>query len=193
MIGFVSGKVLIKKESFVILEKSGIGFKIFLSENSLKKVKEGEKVDIFCHFCIRNEKPELYGFLTFSQLEVFEVLEKISGIGPKAALIIASLGGLDSLKRAVEKGDQKYFQGVKGIGRKKIQKIILELTGKIKEIQKNKERDPALDTLISLGFSKEEAKSALLEVPSEIEKLQERVKFALKILGGGRKKYERDD
>jgi Holliday junction DNA helicase RuvA len=186
MISFLSGKVLIKKESFIILEKNGIGFRVFLSKSCLEKIKEGDKINLFCCLCVRNEKPELYGFLTFEQLEVFEILEKISGIGPKAALIIASLGNFEDLKKAVETQDFKYFQNIKGVGKKKIQKIILEIGGQIKKIGEFSipRKDEALKALVSLGFSSEEAKEALEQVPKEITDIDKRIKKALQILGG---------
>jgi Holliday junction DNA helicase RuvA len=119
-------------------------------------------------------------------LEVFEILEKISGIGPKAALIIASLGNLEDLKKAVETQDFKYFQNIKGVGKKKIQKIILEIGGQIKKIGEFSipRKDEALKALVSLGFSSEEAKEALEQVPKEITDIDKRIKKALQILGG---------
>ena len=75
-------------------------------------------------------------------LEVFETLNNISGIGPKAALNIASLGTMEQLKQAVEKGDVSYFAKVHGIVQKRIQKIILELTGKLKSLSNQKNEKP---------------------------------------------------
>jgi Holliday junction DNA helicase RuvA len=186
MINYLAGKVLIKEKNFILLEKNGIGFKVFLSEKNLEKIKKGEEIKLFCSLLIRGQNLELYGFLNIEQLKVFEALEKISGIGPKAALTIASLGSLEELKKAIENKDFKYFQKIKGIGRKKIQKIILEIGGKIEKIGPSfLKQDQALEALVSLGFTAKEAKEALSKVPEEIKELQERIKKALQILGRG--------
>lgn len=187
MISFITGKVLVKTESFIILEKNGIGFKVFLSGKNLKKIKEKDSIDVFTHLCIRNEKPELYGFSEIDQLRVFELLEKISGIGPKAALVIAALGGLKDLEEAVKAQDFKYFQNIKGVGTKKIQKIILEIGGELRraECLSTPKRDGAEQALTSLGFSLKEAKEALRQVPAEISDVEERIKKALQIIRGG--------
>ncbi len=186
MIGFISGRVLLKGRDYLLLEREGIGFKIFLGENTLSQVKEGENIKVFCHLCIRNEKPELYGFLNIEQLKIFETLEKIPGVGPKISLKIASKGTLEELMKAIKEKDFSYFQEVKGLGKKKIQKIILEISGDLEKTQpKISKQDKTLLALISLGFSKKEAREALKRIPPEIKDPQERIKKALQILGGG--------
>jgi len=186
MISFVSGRVLLKEKDYLLVERGGIGFKIFFGEDSLSQIKEGENIQVFCYFCIRNDKPELYGFLNVEQLKIFEKLEKIPGVGPKIALKIASKGTLEELMKAIKEKDFSYFQEVKGLGRKKIQKIILEISGDLEKTQpKIFKQDKALLALISLGFSQKEAKDALKRVPSEIKDQEERIKKALQTLGGG--------
>ena len=186
MISYIKGKIRTKDKDFLILENQGIGYKVFVSQKSLEKIKEGEEKEFFTYFVLRNEKPELYGFLTPEELEIFGVIEKISGIGPKGALLIAALGTIDELKKAVETHDFKYFSKIKGIGRKKVQKIILELGGSLKELTKDnsiKKGDEALKGLIALGFSSTEAREALEKVPAEIEDPSQRVQKALQLFG----------
>lgn len=186
MISFISGRVLVKEKDYLLVEREGIGFKIFLGEDSLFQIKEGENIKVFCHLCIRNEKPELYGFLNIEQLKIFETLEKIPGVGPKIALKIASKGTLEELMKAIKEKDFSYFQEVKGLGKKKIQKIILEISGDLEKTQpKILQQDKTLQGLMSLGFSQKEAKEALKRVPPEIRDQEERIKKALQILGGG--------
>ena len=100
MIAYIKGKILAKKGDFLIVEQQGIGYKIFVSKKTQTKLKKGQEKEFFTHFCVRNERPELYGFLRMDELEIFELIEKISGIGPKGALLIASLGAIDELKKA---------------------------------------------------------------------------------------------
>ncbi|MBI1971548.1 MAG: Holliday junction branch migration protein RuvA, partial [Candidatus Wildermuthbacteria bacterium] len=115
--------------------------------------------------------------------QLFEVLRGVSGIGPKAVLAISSLGTLDQLKNAIEKNDESFFKGIHGVGAKKIQKIILELTGKIKKFAVEKHvDDDAVHGLVALGFSRQRAREALSVVSSDIVDVQERMKQALKIL-----------
>ncbi|MBU4078442.1 hypothetical protein KKE85_02440, partial [Patescibacteria group bacterium] len=115
------------------------------------------------------------------ELKVFEIIEAISGIGPKGALLISSLGSFDELKKAVADNNATYFSQIKGIGRKKVQKIILELGGSLKDLKNIKQSDSeALKALASLGFSRAEAEEALESVPEEIRGTKERVQIALK-------------
>lgn len=182
MISFLAGKVIQKKESYIVLDNQGIGFKVFLSERDLGKIKENEEIKIYSHLCFRNDKPEIYGLLSLEQLEVFELLEKISGIGPKASLIIASLGSFEDLKKAVENHDFKYFQDIKGVGKKKIQKIILEMSGEIRKMTKPDKLNEEVRALTSLGFSSQDAKKALNNISLDLS-TEERVKKALQLLG----------
>lgn len=183
MISFIRGKIKIKNEGFVIVENNDIGFKIFVSPKTLEKINLGEIVDFFIFFAIRNEKPELYGLLAEEELKIFEIIEKISGIGPKGAMLIASLGTFEELKKAVENQDFGFFSKIKGIGKKKIQKIILELGGTLKKLEEKEpsdENDEALKGLIALGFSMKESKKALESVPEDIKDTSQRVQQALR-------------
>ena len=183
MINYLRGKIAYKDDKSLVLENQGIGFKVFASPDTLKKIFEGEEAKLFTYLYLRETTAELYGFLTPKELELFEVLNDISGIGPKTAMLLASLGSLERLKETMEKGELP--PEIKGIGKKRAQKILLELTGKIKEIKRpidTDEADGTLDVLISLGFSRQRAKEALSEIPVELDQ-EERVKKALKALG----------
>ena len=183
MIHYLRGKIISKNNKSLILENQGVGFKIWASPDTLKKILEGKEIKLFTFLYLREEITELYGFLTLEELKLFETLNEISGIGPKTAMMLASFGSLEKLKEMMEKGELP--REIKGIGKKKMQKILLELTGKIKELQeppKISKTDEALDALISLGFSKQKAKEALTKISEELSE-EERIKKALKILG----------
>jgi Holliday junction resolvasome RuvABC DNA-binding subunit len=96
-------------------------------------------------------------------------------VGPKSAIDLSFVDSLEELKSLIEKGE------IKGIGEKKLQKILLEITGKVKSIN-NKIDDDALSGLISLGFKKSQAQEALKKVSKEIEDTEQRIKEALKLL-----------
>ena len=187
MISYINGQIILKKEKFIIVEVAGIGYQVFLSSSTLSKLPEiGESIKLFCFQNVREDALDLYGFLTYDELDFFEVLMDIRGVGPKSALDIAALGSLEKIKDSILKQDEKIFQGIPGIGAKKAMTIILELTGKIKLLDGLKSKggaDPAVDALTQLGFSAQQAKEALKNVPATIKDMEERIKIALKSLG----------
>ena len=174
-----------KKDKFIILEVNNIGYKIFLSRQTLLTLPEiGENIKLFCYQNVKEEALDLYGFPTYEGLEFFETLMDIRGVGPKSALDISALGSLDKIKDRILKQDEKIFEGIPGIGEKKAMTIILELTGKIKMLgNKKSSTDEAEGALTQLGFSKQQAKDALSRVSGNIKNSEERIKLALKNLG----------
>ncbi len=189
MISYLAGKIILKKDKFVIVEVGQIGYKVFVSRQTGLKLPEiGGDVKLYCFQNVKEDALDLYGFLTYDELDFFEVLMDIRGVGPKSALDIAALGSLEKIKDRILAQDEKIFEGIPGIGSKKAMTIILELTGKIKMINLAKSKgskDSAQDALVSLGFSSQQAKDALKSVPSDIKDMEERVKYALKGLGKG--------
>ena len=187
MISFLNGKIILKRDKFIILEVNNIGYKVFLSRQSLLKVPDiGELIKLFCFQNVKEDALDLYGFLTYDELDFFEILMEIHGVGPKAALEISSLGPLAKIKDRILAQDEKIFAGIPGIGAKKAMTIILELTGKIKLLNGQKSKisaDPAENALVQLGFSKQQAKDALANVSPDIKNMEERIKHALKNLG----------
>lgn len=187
MISYLEGKIILKKDKFIILEVSNIGYKVFVSRATFYKLPEiGENLKLFCFQNVKEEALDLYGFFTYDELDFFEVLTDIRGVGPKAALEISALGSLDKIKDRILMQDEKIFEGIPGIGAKKAMTIILELTGKIKMLGGSKHKGPvdeAEDALSQLGFSRQQAKDALSRVPANIKNTEERIKLALKNLG----------
>lgn len=183
MISYLNGRIILKKDKFVILEVNGVGYKVFLNNQTLLTLPEiGEIIKLYTYQNVKEEALDLYGFLSYEQLEFFEVLMDIRGVGPKSALDIAALGSLDKIKDRILKQDEKIFEGIPGIGSKKAMTIILELTGKIKMLgQKKGSSDEAEGALMQLGFSKQQAKDALSRVSNKDP--EERIKLALKNLG----------
>ena len=178
MISYLCGKIIFKKEKFIVLEVNNVGYKVFLSKKSLNDLEIGKDIKLFCFLNVKENGLDLYGFLSEGEFEFFEILDSIRGVGPKAALEISSLGPIEKIKDRILERDQSLFSGIPGIGRKKAETIIIELSGKIKVLKTN---DEAEDALVNLGFSKEKAKSALKMASSKNS--EERIKEALKILG----------
>ena len=190
MISCIEGKVILKGERFVIIETGGVGYRIFVGPTVFDKLKKNnDRIKLWTHLHLREDSVELYGFLEYAELEFFETLIQISGVGPKSALGVLNVAPLDTLKHAIASGEISYLTKVSGIGKKIAEKIILELRDKLGKIGYTgekaflKEEEDALRALRSLGYSYSEAREALKQVPSEISGTQERVKESLKILG----------
>jgi holliday junction DNA helicase RuvA len=170
------------------LDVGNVGYKIFVSHHTMGQLPvSGNGLTVFCFHNIKEDASDLYGFLTYEELEFFELLLDIHGVGPKAALEISVLGPLEKVKDRILKQDDKIFAGIPGIGAKKASTIILELTGKIKLLsgQKKSANDPAEDALTQLGFSRQQAKDALSHIDPKIKDMEEKVKLTLKSLGRG--------
>lgn len=184
MISYLSGTILLKAPDYIILEVGNVGYRVFLGEKVLEGLKEGSSFSIFCHLYLRKDETlELYGLESPEHLRLFEMLNDVSGVGPKAALAMASLGSVEEFKKALAQQDEKFFSGIKGIGTKKVQKVILELTGKIERMDKKTapEDQEALSALVSLGIPRQKARQALDSVEPALT-TEEKVKTALKNL-----------
>lgn len=188
MISFLQGKIIFKKDKFIVLDVSGVGYKVFLSQKTLLKIPEiGQELKLFTYLSVRETALDLYGFLDEKELEFFEILNNISGIGPKVALEISALGPLEKIKNKILAEDSTIFEGIPGVGRKRAMTIILELSGRIRDIslarpKKGGTNDEAENALVGLGFSRQQAKEALSRISKGIT-AEERVKEALKNLG----------
>lgn len=184
MIAYLNGKIILKKDKFLVIEVGGIGYKVFVSQQTVLKLPEtGDVVKLYIYHNIKEEASDLYGFLTYGELEFFEVLMDIRGVGPRSALDISQLGSIDKIKERVLAQDEKIFEGIPGIGAKKAGTIILELTGKIKMLDRKPIADEAENALVQLGFTRADAKQAVAMIPDSVKGTEERVKFALKNLG----------
>ena len=187
MIGCVEGKVIFKGERYAILSVSGIGYKIFVSAGVGKNLEMGKETKLWTHLHVKEEALELYGFLHQAELEFFELLISISGIGPKSALGVLSVAPIDTIKRAISTGDTSYLTKVSGIGRKTAEKIVLELKDKMGfgkttyAGEELKEDADILDALVSLGYYQKDARDMIQKIPHDIKGRDKRLKEALKI------------
>lgn len=191
MIAFLDGVIQLKTEKFVIITIQGVGYKVFAGIDAMAKIPEqGRGVKLWTHQHVREDSLELYGFLYFAELEFFEMLIGISGIGPKGALGVMGVAPVDTVKKAIASGDTSYLTRVSGIGRKTAEKIVLELREKMSGLGARadtgtelKDEADALDALVSLGYSQREARDALVGEEARDGNVEARVKAALKELG----------
>ena len=187
MIGSIKGKIILKKEKFLIVETGGVGYKINVSPDLLSKAKKlNEEVFLFIHTHVREDILDLYGFSDYQELEFFEMLINVSGIGPKGALAILSIASIETLRKAIGTGDTSYLTKISGIGKKTAEKIVIELRDKMGEVEKGSSMQgelDALEALKSLGYSQNEAREALKKVSPDTN-TNTKIREALKILGG---------
>lgn len=183
MLASLSGKITHIFNDSIILEVNGVGYKVFLTPIFLAKLKEGGAVKIFTHEHLREDIHDLYGFEKMDDLKIFWNLLAVSGVGPKMAIKIVSLG-TEKVKNAISRGEVAVLSSVSGVGGKTAQKIILELKGVLVEFEKtDKISDEIADALVKLGYSRREALSALENLPENLKSTEERLKMALRNLG----------
>lgn len=193
MITYLKGKVKYKNRNYIILDVQDVGYRIFVTPQLQEKLEENQEIELYTFQYIGEDKVELYGFKHVNELEFFEQLIQISGIGPKSALGILTQATVDEIKRAIIHGDSTLLTKVSGIGKKTAERIILELKNKIdvskreeKEFLKEggiKEESEALDGLVGLGYSLKEAREVLKQIPEKAKTVEQKVKEALKLLG----------
>ncbi len=185
MIGHLKGTLLAQDLKSVILDVSGVGYKIFTNTASLPQ-KKGAPAEFWTYMAVRENALDLYGFNTKEELDFFELLLTVSGIGPKSAMAILSVATLQNLRHAIATGDTGHLTKVSGVGKKNAEKIVLELKDKLVgltgDMSKSMSGDvDALEALKSLGYGEREAREALKKV-SDISDTGEKVKKALKLL-----------
>lgn len=192
MISFLRGKVIEIAKNWLILDVSGVGYRIHIAAKEINSLaeKNGE-IKIYTQMIFNQHEgtSELYGFSKIDDLETFGLLTSISGIGPKNAMNILSSLETRELFAAVSKEDADYLRKVSGLGPKTAKRLVVELKDKIDKItvagfaklDLGEEID-AIDALVSLGYQKYQAQEALRKVPKKTKGLEGKVKEALKIL-----------
>lgn len=190
MISRLKGILETKAEKYVIMDIGGVGFKVFVSAATLENLPAaGQSAALHTHLNVREEALDLYGFLTQEELKFFELLLTISGVGPKVALGVLSIASVKTLVSAIAKGEVEFLTKVSGIGTKIAQKIILELKDKIVKLgfeageAATLEDYEVIDALIGLGYTPNQARRAVRDLPKNIKGVEKRIKEALKTLG----------
>jgi len=187
MIYSISGELKKKQEGFVVVETGGVGYRIQAPLAVLSRLPEiGSEVILLTHHHVREDASDLYGFLTETELLLFESLISISGVGPRSAMGIMSVAGTEELVAAINEGRVDLLTKSSGVGKKTAERVVLELKGKltfadtsvtISGLEKDLELE---ETLVGLGYSKQQAKAAIGKIDPQIADFNERLKAVLK-------------
>jgi holliday junction DNA helicase RuvA len=195
MISYLRGKLVIKEPTHVVIDVNGVGYHVNISLSTFSIIKDQESILIQTYLHVREDAQILFGFSDVMEKKMFLNLLSISGVGPNTALMIQSSLSADELKSAIASEDAKVIQGVKGVGAKTAQRIILELKDKIRkeglysEADKirpsshNTIRNEALSALTTLGINKNAAEKsidAILKNSGNTITLEELIKLTLK-------------
>jgi Holliday junction DNA helicase RuvA len=190
MIAQLEGEIMHADTRSIVMNVHGVGYKVWIgSENLQKKAKVSHNtVRIWTYLSVRENALDLYGFANAEELETFELLITISGIGPKTAAGILNVVSIETIRGAVASNDPSYLTKVSGIGRKNAEKIVRELSDKMGILESDmpaesmRHESDVIEALKSLGYAEREAREALKKVPADSGSAGERVKKALKIL-----------
>lgn len=183
MIGSLRGVIAEVHGACALVEIQGVGYDVRVPISVLSELKVGETCFFYIHDHIREDSRDLFGFLLRGELELFERLLSISGVGPKVALTILSAGSLATVHRAILQGDLGLLTSVPGVGKKTAQKIILELKGQLVDAQEIGTEDmEVIEALIGLGYPSSHAREALKSVSADIKDVSARVREALRYL-----------
>ena len=176
MISNISGYIRSIHIDYVTVEVGGVGLKVLVNPTTSSHVTMGMQVQLFTTLVVREDSLTLFGFLNDEERSLFELVQTVSGIGPKVALsILGSLSPQD-LSQAIATEDISTIEQVPGIGRKGAQRMILELKGKLKDFSEAPRynvhipawRESLSSALISLGFSPKESDTAITSAVSRL-------------------------
>lgn len=198
MISYLKGSIEAKNIDSIVIEVGGIGYKVFMSRNSMDKVGEiGEIVKVHTYMRVREDDISLYGFCSNEELRMFEQLIGVSGVGAKSALTILSNISPSKFALAIISGDVGVLKSLPGIGAKSAQRMILELKDKMKTeeaiqidndivpqyIPENNNARDAIEALQVLGYARKDIDVALSKVDTNSLSVEDIIKQGLKYLG----------
>ncbi|MEK7565362.1 MAG: Holliday junction branch migration protein RuvA [Patescibacteria group bacterium] len=192
MIGYLEGELIKKYDRRCILKCGSLGYRIFMTNSALGKIQEnGELVKVFTHPYQREDTQELYGFLNTEELDIFEMLITVSGVGPRSAMAMVDEVPFEMIIAAITKGEEGVLKRVSGIGAKTAQKIIIDLKSKALTLvslatsmasQNISEDSDILEALQSLGYTSYQARDVIKKIPTETKGVERRIEEALKLL-----------
>ncbi|TLN06974.1 Holliday junction branch migration protein RuvA [bacterium] len=200
MIAYLKGTVMQTGGEYIIVEVTGIGYKVNVPSSIFGRLPAaGGEVQVYTYLHVREDAMQLYGFLAPEELELFEILLQVSGIGPKVALTILSAMPAASFRMAIINEQLSALTAIPGVGKKTAQRMVIELKDKlIKTARGEVEAAPAISAggpegfdeawqaLMALGYTAGEAQKAVRKIamaPGAPDSVQEIIRLALRELG----------
>lgn len=187
MIGYLSGFVVSVRGGRLIVDVKGVGYAVQCARSDADSIQPKQAVQLFIYEHIQEKVHDLYGFLKTDGQDLFELLLGINGVGPKAALAILDLGPLPAIKQAIASGNSAYVAGASGVGKKTAERVVVELKDKLSEEvmlqdagMPTAQQDEALEALLSLGYTQQQAVEALSKTKEK--DTEARIRAALKEL-----------
>lgn len=193
MLYYLNGTVTVLRENLAVIDCGGVGFACHTTSTTLSRLTVGKQQMLYTYCNIREDAFDIFGFATREELDYFEALLGVSGVGPKAALAILSVLPPERLSLAVMTGDEKSITAANGVGKKMAQRVILELKDKLGSAMTEFAADggagaaapsgklaEATAALVSLGYSQSEIGLALKGVDVENLPVEEIIRRALK-------------
>lgn len=190
MISILSGSVLEKGISDIVLDVHGIGYGLYVTAEDHGRLVTGESFRVYVYEHIREQSHDLFGFITKDTKNLFEQLLGVNGVGPKMALNILSVGTGSQVRVAIAGGDVKFIQQANGVGKKVAERVVVELKDKVGLVGVDLQstgllqgdgllmQDEAVEALVSLGYNAQDAAKALQTVAAELP-TAERIRQAL--------------
>lgn len=194
MIATLTGIVAEKLVEHVVIDVQGVGYGVLVTNDDYSQLAPNIEAKLYIYEHIRENAHELYGFVSTSTKQLFEQLLAVNGVGPRMALNILSIGALSEVKQAIAEGNTKYIQTASGVGKRVAERVVVDLKDKMgfsgvdlqnvdwMQSDNIDSKDEAINALISLGYSAQDAAQALKPIDKSLAS-EERVKLALK---GGR-------
>ncbi|MBC7947905.1 MAG: Holliday junction branch migration protein RuvA [Chitinophagaceae bacterium] len=193
MIAFLKGDFVLKTPSFVHVDVNGVGYEVQISLHTYSKIQNLDKGILYTHLLIREDAHILYGFFDISEKEMFQQLIAVSGIGSSTARVMLSYMKPEELARAIIQSDVRVLEGIKGIGKKTAERVVLELRDKLSKhplesnispMKNNTLHQDALNALTALGINRLAADQNLQKVMAAEPNLpvEELIKKTLRIL-----------
>ncbi len=176
MIAHINGRLVEKTPTYVVIDCNGVGYQLNISLNTFSKLGEDENCKLFTEFIVREDAQLLYGFIDIAEKRLFKLLISVSGVGPATALLVLSSADAEEIQQAILSGNAAWFKGVKGIGPKSAQRIIIDLKDKISKENisadislglDNTVKDESLSALVNLGFSKNQIEKSIVKILKE--------------------------
>lgn len=190
MISFLRGTILDKQKQSLTLETSGgIGYEVHMAPLKLVEMKVGQEIALYTYLKVSDSALDLYGFETADERDFFTTLMTVSGVGPKTAMSILSLGAIDKISGAIARGDVKYLTGVSGLGKKTAERLVVELKGKVMNQESGSTNNGSSDAmsevieaLVGMGYGRDEAKQAVQSIDATDKTTEQLLRLALKYI-----------